>query len=119
MARRRADDDYDDEDYDDREVRRRVRKPEGDATGGVIPYKNGPALASYYCGVFSLIPCVGIPLGITALVLGILGLKKRRENPQVRGAAHAWIGIILGGGCALANLIVILIFTIAIFASRH
>lgn len=35
-------------DYDNRE---------GDSTGGVIPYKNMPALIAYYCGVFSILPC--------------------------------------------------------------
>jgi hypothetical protein len=69
----------------------------GDATGGVIPYKNAPALLAYYLAVFSLIPILGLVLGAPAVVLGILGLKKRRQQPAVRGAAHAWIGIILGG----------------------
>ncbi len=68
---------------------------EGDATGGLIPYKNVPALMAYYCGVFSIIPF--FPIGIAAFVLGIIGLKRRKRNPVIRGAAHAWIGIIIGG----------------------
>lgn len=67
----------------------------GDATGGLIPYKNLPALMAYYCGVFSIIPF--FPIGIAAFVLGIKGLKQRKRNPAIRGAAHAWIGIIIGG----------------------
>ena len=70
---------------------------QGDATGGVIPYKNGPALAAYYLGIFSMIPCVGLLLAIPALNLGVIGLKKRRDNPIVKGSVHAWIGIIMGG----------------------
>ena len=70
---------------------------EGDATGGIIPYKNGPALAAYYLGIFSLLPCIGLVLAIPAFILGIIGLKKRKENPAVRGSVHAWIGIIMGG----------------------
>ena len=70
---------------------------EGDSTGGVIPYKNPPALIAYYLGLFSGFPLIGLPLGIAAFVLGILGLKKRRENPKVKGSAHAWIGIGCGG----------------------
>ncbi len=70
---------------------------EGDATGGIIPYKNGPALAAYYLGIFSLLPCIGLVLAIPAFILGIIGLKKKKENPAVRGSAHAWIGIIMGG----------------------
>ncbi len=68
---------------------------QGDATGGLIPYKNVPALMAYYCGVFSIIPF--FPIGIAAFVLGIIGLKRRKRNPVIRGAAHAWIGIIIGG----------------------
>lgn len=68
---------------------------EGDSTGGVIPYKNVPALIAYYCGVFSIIPCFVI--GFAAVVLGILGLRKAKQHPQVRGQVHAWIGIIAGG----------------------
>ena len=68
----------------------------GDATGGLIPYKNPPALVGYYLGIFGLIPAIGILLAIPAFILGILGLKKRKQNPVLKGAAHAWIAIILG-----------------------
>ena len=69
----------------------------GDATGGIIPYKNMPALLAYYLGLASLIPCFGFFLGIASFVLGIIGLRKRAQNPAVKGSVHAWIGIVLGG----------------------
>jgi len=69
----------------------------GDSTGGVIPYKNPAALIAYYLGLFSLFPCVGILLAVPAVVLGIIGLQKRKANPAVKGSVHAWIGIVLGG----------------------
>ena len=72
-------------------------KPQGDATGGVIPYKNVPALLAYYLGLASLLPCIGIFFAVPALVLGIIGLRKRAQNPAVKGSVHAWIGIVLGG----------------------
>jgi hypothetical protein len=58
---------------------------EGDATGGVIPYKNPPALIAYYCGIFSLAACIPIPLlflplPIVALVMGIKGLRKAKAE---------------------------------------
>jgi len=74
---------------------------EGDSTGGVIPYKNLPALFAYYLGLFSLFPVLGFVLGVAAFILGILGLKKRRENPAVKGSVHAWIGIGCGGVMAI------------------
>lgn len=70
---------------------------EGDATGGLIPYKNAPALIAYYLGLFSIFPCIGLFLGIPAFILGIMGLRKRAANPAVKGSVHAWIGIVLGG----------------------
>ena len=70
---------------------------EGDSTGGVIPYKNMPALLAYYLGILSLICCFfALPFGVVPLVLGIIGLKRRAANPAIHGTAHAWIGIVLG-----------------------
>ncbi len=69
--------------------------PSKDAVSGLIPYKNPPALIAYYLGLFSLLPC--FPIGLVALVLGIIGFRKVRANPEVRGTVHAWIGILLGG----------------------
>ena len=76
-----------------------------DSTGGVIPYKNPHALIAYYSGIFCLICCITpLPLGIVPLVLGIMGLQKRAQNPNIKGSAHAWIGIVLGGISALGSI---------------
>lgn len=81
--------------------------PEGDATAGVIPYKNPLALTAYYLGIFSLIPGLGFFLGIAAFVLGLCGLRAKKRRPEVRGTVHAWIGIIIGGLVVLLHLAVI------------
>ena len=70
---------------------------EGDATGGIIPYKNPKALIAYYLGIFSGLPIIGLPLGIAAFILGIMGLRDRKRNPAIKGSIHAGIGI----GCGL------------------
>ena len=70
---------------------------QGDGTGGVIPYKNPKALVAYYLGILSGLPFIGFPIGIAAFVLGIMGLKARKQNPVIKGSAHAWIGIGCGG----------------------
>src|SRR5207248_1191730 len=80
-----------DEDYNE------FRKTADD--GGVstlIPYKNGWALAAYYCGVFSLVPLLGHLLGPLALLFGILGLVRVSKYPTAKGTAHAIVGLILG-----------------------
>jgi hypothetical protein len=68
---------------------------QGDATGGIIPYKNPHALIAYYCGGLSLIPCAGLILG------------KRTKNPLVRGQVHACIGIVLGSLVFIAHVLII------------
>jgi len=89
---------------------------EGDGTGGVIPYKNPKALIAYYLGIISGLPFIGLPFGIAAFVLGIMGLKARKRNPVIKGSAHAWIGIGCGGlfavlwGLAIVAMIASLVF---------
>jgi len=75
---------------------------EGDATGGIIPYKNPKALIAYYLGIFSGLPIIGLPIGIAAFVLGIMGLRDRSRNPAIKGSIHAGIGI--GCGCLFSWL---------------
>ena len=77
--------------------------------GGLIPYKNAQALWAYYLGIFALIPCLGFPLAVAALVLGLRGLKFAALHPEAKGKAHCWVGIVLGSLVALASLIGILI----------
>jgi hypothetical protein len=88
---------------EDEDLERRFRRS-GDATGGLIPYRNPQALIAYYLGVFSLIPCLGAVLGPGALVLGILGLSYRKKDETVGGMAHAIVGIVLGSLTTLAHL---------------
>jgi hypothetical protein len=85
--------------------------------GGLIPYKNARALWAYYFGVFSFIPCIGIPLGIAALILGIKGLKFAELHPTCGGKAHSWTGIILGTICAIVYTLAITV--LAFIGTRH
>lgn len=68
----------------------------GDATGGVIPYKNPPALIAYYCSMLALLPFLGFPFAVAAVILGPIGLKRYARNPAIKGKVHARIGIVLG-----------------------
>jgi len=88
-----------DDDDDDIDVRR--RQPEAIET--LIPYKNPLGLFAYYTGVFSFIPCAGLALGPTALILGIMGVRYRNKHPTAGGFGHALSGIIMGGITSLAN----------------
>lgn len=81
----------------------------------LIPYKNSSALVAYYLAVFSLIPFLGIFLGIPAFFLGLRGLRYAREHPEAKGQAHAWIGIIGGGFFGFGYLILTLFLMSYIF----
>lgn len=92
---------------------------QGDGTGGLIPYKNPSALTAYYLSVFSLIPCIGLFLGLPAIFLGFKGLKFNKQHPESAGVAHAWVGIILGTLTSIAWIAGIGFFVFgAIMASR-
>jgi hypothetical protein len=93
--------------------------PASDGINVLIPYKNPRALVAYYLGVFAVIPFLGILLGITAFVLGILGLRYRRRNPAAGGAVHAWIGIVAGGLFGFGWLALTIIAIIAAIGAGH
>lgn len=61
-----------------------------------IPTKNPASLVSYYAGIFGLIPFVGLPGSITAIIAGAIALKKHSEHPTPGAKVHALIGLILG-----------------------
>jgi hypothetical protein len=81
------------------------------AVSTIVPYKNPPALIGYYLGVFSLIPCLGLFLGIAAIILGVIGLKKAAGAPDSKGKMHAWTAIVLGSiGIVVSGAIVVVPF---------
>ena len=110
---RRPREDRDEDEYDDRPRRRRRRDRSENPTGGLIPYENGMALAAYYCGVFGLIPALGLILGPLALIFGIVGLRNKSRNPERGGTAHAIVGIVLGTLATLGNWTVAILLLIS------
>ena len=78
---------------------------------GLIPYKNPPALIGYYVSIVSCFPIVGLLLGPPAIVLGIIGIRRRKAEPHRKGLAHAWIAISFGiiGTCLNLFLTIALI----------
>ncbi len=106
MSRDRDDDDdrprkrrpRDDDDEDDRPRRKKKGGDDG-GVGYVIPYKNAPALTSYYVGILGLLACfigLGPVTGLVAIILGFMGMMRASKNPEAHGRAHAIVGIILG-----------------------
>ena len=89
---------------------------QGDATGGVIPYKNPMALTGYYLGFLSLLPLIGILFTIPAIILGFIGLSRYKKNPVIKGHVHAWIAIIFGGLGLLGSGFCFLIMNLGMIA---
>jgi len=96
-----------------------VTEEKGDATGGVIPYKNPHALTAYYLGVFSCFPVLGFFLGIAAIALGVSGLKARARKPVIRGVVHAWIGIVCGSLSVALHLLVFGMLIVTVLTHHH
>ncbi len=90
---------------------------DGDTTGGLIPYKNPKALIAYYLGILSGLPIIGLPIGIAAFVLGVLGLRDRKRNPIIKGSIHAGIGIGCGFVFTLLWSAVIVLIIVGIATS--
>lgn len=89
-----------------------------DSLAAMIPYHNPSALTAYYLGVFSLIPFLGMFLGIAGFILGLKGLRFARQHPEARGKIHAWVGVLVGGFFGLLYLALTLTFVIAILSGE-
>lgn len=91
---------------------------EDDVLRTFIP-NNTNALISYYTGIFSLFGCfLALPVGIIPIIFGFKGLSYAKQNPEARGAVHAWVGIILGFITFILPLIELVCIIIAFTSSR-
>ena len=81
----------------------------------LIPYKNPAALVGYYLSILSCIPLLGLILGPTAIVLGIIGLRRVAKHPQRKGTVHAWIAILFGLLGTGIGVSVIVLYAIGFF----
>ncbi len=52
----------------------------------------GWAIASGYCGLFSIIPFLGILLALLSIIFGIVAMVVIRHNPHKHGVARIVIG---------------------------
>jgi hypothetical protein len=61
-----------------------------------LPTQNKPALIGYYLGFAGLLPFVGFPFAVAAVVLGIIALKKEKVQHVPGAKAHAFTALVLG-----------------------
>jgi hypothetical protein len=53
-------------------------------------------------------------MGVAAVYFGLQGLSRVRQNPEVRGGAHAWVGLVCGALFGLFNLLLIVLVVVGI-----
>jgi uncharacterized membrane protein len=68
-----------------------------------IHSSNRVALLAYRCSLLSMIPLLGLVLGPAAIVLGLLGRRRERQQPSERGAGQAVAAMVLGGATLLTQ----------------
>ncbi len=54
------------------------------------------AIIAGYCGLFSILPMLGLPFQLAAIICGIMALRKMKAEPHLSGAGRAWFGIVMG-----------------------
>ena len=81
---------------------------ESDTLQTLMPTKNMPSLLAYYFGVFGLIPFLGLPLSVAAIILGKKGLNQFKKQPSPGAKGHAMTGLVLG----IMELVVFALFVL-------
>ncbi|MCX7700944.1 MAG: hypothetical protein N2039_08710 [Gemmataceae bacterium] len=66
-----------------------------------IPIANWQAKWGWACAMWGLIPVLGLPLGLAAVILGMIGYRRVRRKPEDLGVRHA-VGAIIMGSIELA-----------------
>lgn len=61
----------------------------------LMPTQNKNAIIAYYLGFIAIIPVIGFPFAIAALIYGKKAMKQYRENPTPGAKGHAITGIVL------------------------
>jgi len=87
--------------------RRRRGRLNGAADGQMsltVPIANWPAKFAWLAAMWGLFPLVGLPLGLVALVLGLIGWRRVCRRPEDLGLRHARGGIILGSVELFVNI---------------
>ena len=62
----------------------------------LIPTNNPASLIGYYLGIASIIPFLNCLTAIPAIVCGIIGIIKAKQNPAAGGMGHSIAAICLG-----------------------
>lgn len=70
------------------------------------------AIVAGYCALFAILPILGFPFAVAALLCGIVALKSIKADPSLSGRGRAWFGIIMGGIMTTLTAVIIVFMAI-------
>ena len=82
-----------------------------------MPTQNKDAIICYYLGFVGIIPGIGLPFAIAALVYGRKAMKQYRLNPTPGAKGHAITGIVLAWFALAGWILFGLLLLLAAFGS--
>jgi hypothetical protein len=104
--------------YLDAEARRLFSAKPSAAERAMLPVgRPASAIAAGYCALIGVLPLLGLPFSIAALVCGIVALRTIKADPSLVGKGRAWFGIILGGLMTAVSVFFIVAMIIAALAN--
>ncbi len=77
------------------------------------------AIASGYCALFGILPMIGLPFSIAAVITGFVALSTIKKSPELSGAGRAWFGIICGSITTLISLVGVVVMVIGAASGRR
>jgi hypothetical protein len=67
------------------------------ALSWLIPIgRSGWAIAAGYLALFSILPFIGLPFSLGAVMTGILAIRSIQQHSKLTGLGRAWFGVIMG-----------------------
>jgi hypothetical protein len=75
---------------------RKTPIPEVTIFGDSAPRENPLASLAYRLSVWSLVPVLGLILGILALIMGAIAWRRYLANPDIEGRSQAVAAVLLG-----------------------
>lgn len=73
----------------------RKRADKNEFPPSFLPMNNPRSRTAYLFALFGLIPGLGLPLGIIAIIFGILGYRAAKSERSGNGLGHAIVSLIL------------------------
>lgn len=75
----------------------RKRLDKSDVPPSIFPTDNPRARTAYICTLLGLIPVLGLPMGLAAVVYGRMGYRAAKTREDRNGLGHSLVSMVVGG----------------------